>query len=131
MSMTRDDALAQLARGLRKFSGYTAGQVLDAAWPGLLGLHAADLEFFEARRDQPAHLVAQACQGRSRINAPHGSPALAPSAPEVADSVVHLRVPSATKARWVRASQANGEKLGDWIVERVEREAAEWDACNK
>lgn len=31
-------------------------------------------------------------------------------------SVVHINVPRATKARWVRESQAQGLKLTDWIT---------------
>lgn len=37
-------------------------------------------------------------------------------------SVIHISVPRALKARWVKASQARGLKLTDWIIERVERE---------
>lgn len=33
---------------------------------------------------------------------------------------VHLRVPAATKARWVRASRAAGMRLSDWIIDAVE-----------
>ena len=36
------------------------------------------------------------------------------------DSLIHLRVPAATKARWVRESRAAGMRLTDWIVQRVE-----------
>jgi len=38
----------------------------------------------------------------------------------VTDSLIHLRVPAATKARWVRASRAASLRLTDWIVQRVE-----------
>lgn len=38
----------------------------------------------------------------------------------MSDSIVHLRVPAATKARWVRESRAAGMRLTDWIVQRVE-----------
>ena len=41
------------------------------------------------------------------------------------DSLIHLRVPAATKARWVRDSRAAGRKLTDWIVHRVEAQAME------
>lgn len=34
-------------------------------------------------------------------------------------SNVHLNVPRALKARWVKASQARGQKLGDWLLERI------------
>lgn len=37
------------------------------------------------------------------------------------DALIHLRVPAATKARWVRESRAAGQRLTDWIIERVER----------
>jgi post-segregation antitoxin (ccd killing protein) len=36
------------------------------------------------------------------------------------DSLIHLRVPAATKGRWVRASRADGVRLTDWIVNFVE-----------
>lgn len=36
------------------------------------------------------------------------------------DAVIHLRVPAAVKARWVRQSRAAGMRLTDWIVQRVE-----------
>lgn len=36
------------------------------------------------------------------------------------DATIHLRVPAATKAAWVRESRAAGMRLGDWIIERVE-----------
>ncbi len=35
-------------------------------------------------------------------------------------SVIHISVPRAIKARWVKASQARGLKLTDWIIERIE-----------
>lgn len=37
------------------------------------------------------------------------------------DVLIHLRVPAAIKARWVRESRAAGAKLTDWIIDRVER----------
>lgn len=36
------------------------------------------------------------------------------------DALIHLRVPAATKGRWVRASRAAGMRLTDWIVQAVE-----------
>ena len=36
------------------------------------------------------------------------------------ETLVHLRVSAATKARWVRQSRAAGMRLTDWIVHRVE-----------
>lgn len=36
------------------------------------------------------------------------------------DALVHLRIPAATKARWVSESRAAGMRLTDWIIERVE-----------
>jgi len=38
----------------------------------------------------------------------------------VSDALIHLRVPAATKARWVRESRAARMRLTDWIVQRVE-----------
>lgn len=34
-------------------------------------------------------------------------------------ATVHLRVPAEIKARWVKAAQAEGLKLSDWIVRAV------------
>lgn len=36
------------------------------------------------------------------------------------NALVHLRVPAATKGRWVRASRAAGVRLTDWVVNAVE-----------
>lgn len=36
------------------------------------------------------------------------------------DAVIHLRVPAATKARWVRSSRDAGIRLSDWIIDRVD-----------
>lgn len=36
------------------------------------------------------------------------------------EATIHLRVPAALKARWVRESRAAGMRLTDWIIERVE-----------
>ena len=36
------------------------------------------------------------------------------------EALIHLRVPAAIKARWVRESRAAGMRLTDWIVQRVE-----------
>ena len=36
------------------------------------------------------------------------------------DSLIHLRVPAATKRRWVRASRAAGLRLTDYITTAVE-----------
>lgn len=35
-------------------------------------------------------------------------------------ALIHLRVPAAQKALWVRLSRAEGVRLTDWIVGRVE-----------
>lgn len=40
------------------------------------------------------------------------------------DALIHLRVPAATKARWVRESRAAGMRLTDWITSKVEKEMA-------
>lgn len=37
------------------------------------------------------------------------------------DALIHLRVPAATKARWVRQSRSEGKRLTDWITEKVEK----------
>ncbi|MBP7657197.1 MAG: hypothetical protein KA742_11720 [Pseudoxanthomonas sp.] len=36
------------------------------------------------------------------------------------DATIHLRIPAATKARWVRASRAAGMRLTDYITSAVE-----------
>jgi hypothetical protein len=68
MSMTRNDALTTLSKGIRKFEGWTAGQVIEAQWSGLKGLDAKDLDFFYANANKPARKVAQACGQRSYTN---------------------------------------------------------------
>jgi len=37
------------------------------------------------------------------------------------EAYVHLRVPKELKAKWVRQSRAEGMRLSDWIVERIEQ----------
>ena len=66
MSMNRNDALAQLANGIRKFDGMTAAQILDSGWSGLKGFQQADFDFFKANGEKSAKEVALACQSRSR-----------------------------------------------------------------
>ena len=36
------------------------------------------------------------------------------------DATIHMRVPAELKGRWVRKSRAEGKRLTDWIVEKVE-----------
>lgn len=36
------------------------------------------------------------------------------------ESLIHLRVPAATKGRWIRASRAAGQRLSDYIIDAVE-----------
>ena len=48
----------------------------------------------------------------------------------MSDSIVHLRIPAATKARWVRESRAAGMKLTDWIIKRVEEGASTMSIIN-
>jgi hypothetical protein len=111
MSMTCTDALTTLARGLQKFEGATAGQVLASDWPGLKGLHPKDLAFFKDNADKSATSVASACHGRGAANP---SPSVSPT-----DTIV-ITAPAGTKARWVRQSQREGKKLSDWIIQHVE-----------
>ena len=66
MSMNRNDTLAQLANGVRKFGGMTAAQLLESGWNGLKGLQQSDLAFFKANGEKSAKEVALACQSRSR-----------------------------------------------------------------
>lgn len=41
------------------------------------------------------------------------------------DASIHLRVPAAVKARWVRESRAAGMRLTDWIVARIDGQKGE------
>ena len=41
------------------------------------------------------------------------------------DANIHLRVPAATKARWVSESRAAGMRLTDWIVARIDGQKGE------
>ena len=66
MSMNRNDALAQLANGIRKFEGVTAAQLLESCWNGLKGFQQADFDFFKANGEKSAKDVALACQSRGR-----------------------------------------------------------------
>jgi len=43
------------------------------------------------------------------------------SSDEGREALIHLHVPAALKARWVRESRAAGMKLTDWIIEQIER----------
>ena len=36
------------------------------------------------------------------------------------EAIIHLRLPAATKGRWVRASRAAGQRLTDYITSAVE-----------
>lgn len=38
----------------------------------------------------------------------------------MSDAIIHLRMPAATKGRWIRASRAAGMRLSDWIIQAVE-----------
>ena len=38
------------------------------------------------------------------------------------ESYIHLRVPAATKGRWVRESRAAGMRLTDWITQKIEND---------
>ena len=38
----------------------------------------------------------------------------------MSEALIHLRVPAALKARWVRQSRAESLRLTDWIIQRVE-----------
>lgn len=67
MSMNRNDALAQLSSGIRKFDGHTAAQVLDSGWAGIKGLHTKDVDYFTSHGEMPVNLVAQACMSRSMV----------------------------------------------------------------
>ena len=65
MSMNRNDALAQLARGIAKFNDYTAGELLEVRWTGLRGLCAKDIEYFRKHSEKPVQQVAAACMSRT------------------------------------------------------------------
>lgn len=42
------------------------------------------------------------------------------SLPNMSDALINLRVPAATKGRWIRASRAVDQKLSDYIISAVE-----------
>lgn len=46
------------------------------------------------------------------------------------DTIV-IKAPSGTKTRWVRQSQARGQKLSDWIVQQVDKGATAKAACER
>ena len=41
------------------------------------------------------------------------------------DSIIHIRLPAATKGRWVRESRQAGLRLTDWITRAVEAQHPE------
>ena len=65
MSMNRNDTLAQLSTGLRRFENTTAGQFLQSDWAGVNCLNRKDIEYFKFHADKPTGLVARDCMGRS------------------------------------------------------------------
>lgn len=36
------------------------------------------------------------------------------------DAIITIRIPAATKGRWIRSSRAEGKRLTSWIIEKVE-----------
>jgi hypothetical protein len=66
MSATRLDALTQLAKGIAKFDGFTAGDFLAVNWSGVKGFASQDIEFFKRRLSQPVEKVAQECLSRTK-----------------------------------------------------------------
>lgn len=120
MSMTRNDALSQLAAGLRKFEGFTAAQVLAAEWTGLKGLHSKDLAYFRQHGEKPAGEVAAGCLGRSMARTvdplaqkPMGRPVGGGLPPE-----------QQTKPRSVRLNDARWERLKQlgtgWLERQID-----------
>ncbi len=126
MSMTRNDSLTQLARGLQKFDGWTANQVLQADWPGLKGLHLADLSFFRSRGDLPVQVVAQSCLGRGRA-APQGDPPLPARRGRPSGTTLppELRKDAMIRERVTQAQQAAYAALGgaEWLRAELDRAA--------
>jgi hypothetical protein len=122
MSMTRNDALTQLAAGLRKFDGFTAAQVLAAEWPGLNGLHAKDLTYFNDHGEKPVEDVARACLGRSLARTVDP---LSPSKKMGRPPGPALPPERQTKPRSVRLTDARWEKLkrlgSDWLAGEIDR----------
>ena len=39
----------------------------------------------------------------------------------MADDTIVIKAPAGTKARWVRQAQREGQKLSDWIMQRMEQ----------
>lgn len=47
----------------------------------------------------------------------------------MSDAIIHLRVPAATKGRWVRESRAAGMRLTDWITQIMEANMPRKKSC--
>ena len=45
-------------------------------------------------------------------------------------ATIYLRVPAATKGRWVRESRQAGLRLTDWITRAVEAQHPEIEKCH-
>lgn len=45
------------------------------------------------------------------------------------DAIIHIRVPAATKGRWVRESRQDGLRLTDWITRAVEAQHPDSAYC--
>lgn len=39
------------------------------------------------------------------------------------DDTIIIKAPQGTKTRWVRQSQAEGKKLSDWVMEKIDAKA--------
>lgn len=43
--------------------------------------------------------------------------------PELRLSLLHMRVPTSSKAAWVKSAQAEGTTLSDWAIKRLDSAA--------
>jgi hypothetical protein len=66
MSAQRLDVLMQLAKGIKKFNGFSAEDFLKTNWPAIKSFEKQDIEFFKLRFNQPVENVAQECMSRTR-----------------------------------------------------------------
>ena len=46
------------------------------------------------------------------------------------DDTIVIKAPPGTKARWVRQSQLDGQKLSDWLISRVDATTAAQTVCS-
>lgn len=115
MSMTRTESIKYFA--LQRFAGKSIEQALDLAPAAVRhGLHSKDLDWIKRHADLPAWDASQRLLARGHAN-PDGACEIAP---RPTDKII-ITAPAGTKARWVNRAQAEGQKLSNWIISKVDR----------